>query len=261
MAFTGPQAGALIALRGIWNEERFVVIGASAIACHLGFEWRGTKDLDLSVGLGTDACSLDLESLGWTPDGTTHHRWRARDGSRIDVVPCDATALARGDVTWPNGATMSLVGMRLAFADAVPVGITPGISVRVASLRSLTLLKMAAYLDRPDSRVTDLGDIGHILHEYPVLDEDRWSDEIIDLDLTYEHLEPFVLGRQLASVADDAERQLLGRLWPLLNERDDRLLARMARLAPVVWREPESLRAAFAAFRHGFESGRRPEEM
>lgn len=55
----------LRSLRTIWDAERFMVIGATAIACHLDFRWRMTVDLDLSVASGLDGYARDLERLGW----------------------------------------------------------------------------------------------------------------------------------------------------------------------------------------------------
>ncbi len=67
---------------------------------------------------------------------------------------------------------MSLVGMRLVFAHGV------------APLHVLAVLKMVAYLDRPDVREKDLCDLAHIMHEYTATDSDRrYSAEVPD-DLT-----------------------------------------------------------------------------
>ncbi len=44
---TLEQAVVLEDLRRIWSEEQFVVVGATAIGCHLEFRWRQTHDLDL----------------------------------------------------------------------------------------------------------------------------------------------------------------------------------------------------------------------
>jgi hypothetical protein len=56
------------ALLRVWGQERFVVVGAAAIACHTGLRWRGTLDLDLSVSADVEAYTHDLESLGYKRD-------------------------------------------------------------------------------------------------------------------------------------------------------------------------------------------------
>ena len=67
--FPEPYVSVLRALRAIWDSERFIVIGAAAVACHLELRWRGTIDLDLSVAAGFDAYARDLERLGWRREG------------------------------------------------------------------------------------------------------------------------------------------------------------------------------------------------
>jgi hypothetical protein len=54
-------AAALSALRSVWETDRFIVIGATAIDLHIGLRWRQTFDLDLSVAAGLDTYGEDLE--------------------------------------------------------------------------------------------------------------------------------------------------------------------------------------------------------
>lgn len=58
--FPARHVAVLRAVQTLWNTERFIVIGAAAIACHLEFLWRETIDLDLSVASGLDAYARDL---------------------------------------------------------------------------------------------------------------------------------------------------------------------------------------------------------
>ena len=152
---------------------------------------------------------------------------------------------------------MSLIGLRLAFADASPVELLPGTSVRVASLRSLVVLKIGAYLDRPWERDSDLADIAHILCEFVAPDaEERWGDEIVNAGMDFEDVSPFVIGKQLGRLVDAAEQRLVEKFVVALDDPADRLstLPRMARRAPDGWRDPDRLRLRLAAFRRGFES-------
>lgn len=152
---------------------------------------------------------------------------------------------------------MSLVGFRLAFADAVTIEIASGFTVRVASLRSLVVLKIAAYLDRPLERGSDLADIAHILSEFLRLDaEERWSDEVVNQRMEFEDVSPFVLGKQLGALVDAAERNLVKSFLAAIEDPADRLatLHRMAREAPAAWKDPERLRLRLGAFRRSFES-------
>lgn len=249
---------ALRALLTIWKSDQFIVIGAAAIGCQLDFRWRGTVDLDLVIAAMPDDYTRRLERLGWRREAEAQQRWRLPDGSIVDVLPGAPTLVAQGKFAWPDGsAHVNLVGLRLAFADAVPVELSQGVSVRVASLRSLVLLKIAAYLDRPWERDSDLSDIAHMLAEYVTPDApERWSDEIVGAGMGFEDVSPFVLGRQLAALVDDSERRLVVGFLSAIDDPADRLstLPRMARRAPPSWRDEERLRLRLAAFRRGFES-------
>lgn len=258
IALRKRHIGALRALRTVWDSERFIVIGAAAIEVHLGLGWRSTVDLDLSVASGLDAYGQDLVSLGWRREANAPQRWVAPDGSVVDVLPGHPSLVSQGGFTWPGGsAHMNLVGFRLAFVDALPVEIAPGATVRFASLRSLVVLKIAAYLDRPWERDSDLADIAHILYGFLGPDADaRWSDEVFDLGLDFEDVGPFVLGKQLGALVDGPERHLVQSFMAAVENTADRLttLFRMARRAPVAWQEPDQLRLRLLAFRRGFEA-------
>lgn len=82
----------LRALRSIWDSERFIVIGAAAIECHLGLHWRWTLDLDLSVSSRLDAFARDLEDLGWCRERNSPQRWVAPDGSKLHRMVASAPA-------------------------------------------------------------------------------------------------------------------------------------------------------------------------
>ncbi len=257
--FPERHVAAFRTLQSVWDSQRFIVIGAAAIARHLDFRWRGTIDLDLSVASGLDAFVRDLQSLGWRRETGAPQRWIVPpDGFFVDVVPGDPSLVSQGGFTWPDGgARMNLVGFRLAFADAVSVELASGSVVRVASLRSLVVLKIAAYLDRPRERDNDLADIAHIMFEYvgPTVDA-RWSDEVVDLGMDFEDVSPFVLGKELGALVDSAERRLVQKFVATLEDPEDRLstLHRMAEGAPAAWKDAARLRLRLLAFRRGFES-------
>lgn len=257
--FPERHVAALRALHGVWNSGQFIVIGAAAIARHLDFGWRGTIDLDLSVASGLDGYARDLESLGWRRETDAPQRWIVPpDGFFVDVVPGDPSLVRQGGFTWPDGgAHMNLVGFRLAFADAVSVELASGSVVRVASLRSLVVLKIAAYLDRPRERDNDLADIAHIMFEYvgSTVDE-RWSEEVVDLGMDFEDVSPFVLGKELGALVDSAERDLVQRFVSTIEDPQDRhsSLPRMSERAPAAWQDPARLRLRLRAFRRGFEA-------
>jgi hypothetical protein len=85
-------------------------------------------------------------------------------------------------------------------------------------------------------------------------DAERWSDPVLDLD--YESVSPFVLGRRVAALADVGEKAVVGRFLARLEDPSDRTasLARMVSMGPRQWREGEVATARLDAFRRGFTS-------
>lgn len=231
------------------------MIGAGAIACHLDFRWRRTFDLDLSVAARPEIYSEELERLGWHRRRGSQHEWDVPRGPHVDVLPADPVLVKNGKFTWADGsARLTLVGFRLAFSDAVSMEIGKDAQVQVASLRSLVVLKMAAYLDRPHERDTDLGDLAYVIHDFLKNDsEERWTDEIIKMGMDFEDVGPFVLGRQLRMVVDEMVLTLVERFLSTIDNPDDSLatLHRMASQAPPSWKNPDRLRSSIQFFRRG----------
>ncbi len=117
---------------------------------------------------------------------------------------------------------------------------------------------MAAFLDRPWERDSDLEDLAQLLfHFLPADADERWQGRALDFD--YDDVGAFVLGRQLGARVDDPERRLVLRFLDAAEDAMDpsSILLRMAVRAPLRWREPDAIAARLAAFRLGFEEGRR----
>ena len=96
---TTEQVAVVQQLRRIWSEEEFVVVGATAIGCHLEFRWRQTHDFDLCIAAGVEECRRALTALpGWTRHEKVAHAWTAPGGVRVDVVPAGADALRAGRI-------------------------------------------------------------------------------------------------------------------------------------------------------------------
>jgi predicted nucleotidyltransferase len=253
--FTPAQIDALRSLVRLWTPERFVVIGASALACFMDMRWRKTQDLDLSLAAPLHGYAVGIESLpGWSPDRVIEHRWHAPGDVRVDIVPANADLLREGELVWPKSRQrMSLVGFRLAFEQSVPVSVAPDLSVRVAPTAVVLLLKMVAYLDRPGERERDLEDIGYILEEFAGgVAPDRFSDEVLERGLAYEEVSPFLLGRKVSKIVNNAEREAVMGFLAAVEDENNPAQALMARLGPPAWhRDPAALIRRLDAFKQG----------
>ena len=96
--FTRDQLVVIRALRTIWSEETFVVVGAAAIGCHIDLRWRVTRDIGLDrevlgargrrsarVFLGMTMCSVTPSKFGRV--GKAHASLRARPRVLARVAP------------------------------------------------------------------------------------------------------------------------------------------------------------------------------
>ena len=255
--FTPEQIDVLQSLVRLWSPERFALVGASALGCFMDMRWRKTQDLDLSLAASLEEYPARLDLLpGWSPDPRFEHRWLAPSGVKVDVIPAGPELLKRGEFTWPrSGRRMSLLGFRLTFERAVPVHVTDDLTVRVAPIPVVVVLKMIAYLDRPGERRRDLEDIGYIFEGFVGPDaKERYSDIVFERGLTYEEVSPFLLGQEISGIVNAAEREAVQRF--LMASEDEshasETQAWMLRLSPPAWhREPEQLIQRIDAFRRG----------
>lgn len=256
--FTADQIEVLRHLARLWSPERFAVIGASALACFMDMRWRQTHDLDLALAASLEGLSSTLDSLpGWAHDPRIEHRWLAPGEVRVDIVPAGSEALQRGELIWPkSGRRMSLLGFRLAFTHSLPVQLSADLAVRVAPIPVLVVLKIAAYVEAPYERERDLEDIAYALEECAGSStEERYSDEVLDAGLTYEEVRPFLLGRRVGAIVNDAEREMVeGFLRTVEGEGGGGgTQARMLVAGPSAWRrDPATMLRCICAFRTGF---------
>ena len=255
--FTADQVGALHTLHRVWSIEKFALIGASAIRCHLRDRSRATQDIDLVLGvsLARYPGGLDSES-GWHRHPKREHRWVAPGDVLVDVIPAGADEGALTVLTWPeSGFEMNLAGLRLALNQAVPIEVAPGLIIPVVPLEVIALLKMVSFLDRPHERDRDLEDVALILDEFiGSADDRRYNDEILELALSYEEISPFLLGKKLASIVNQREAEAVGRFIDLVKGVGDSTVAqaRMLFAAPPGWhRKPEELLLRIGAFERG----------
>jgi predicted nucleotidyltransferase len=87
----------------------------------------------------------------------------------IDLVPFGGIEQDGRIIVWPpdRAMVMNVAGFSEAADAAVEVEIVPGLTVAVASLPSLAVLKLITWLDRwPDNRGKDAQDFFHILSRY-----------------------------------------------------------------------------------------------
>jgi predicted nucleotidyltransferase len=254
MPLSAGQLEALRQLSQLWPPERFVLIGASALGCFLDMRWRGTADLDLTLAASLEEYLDQTMAPGWIRDPGMEQRWYSPGGEIVDIIPAGPELLRKGEVQWPRtGHRMSLLSLRLAFERGVPVTVAPDLTVMIAPIPVLTVLKIAAYRDRPAERERDLADLAYILTEYEP--EDRFADDVINLGMSYDEVGPFLLARTIAAMVNDAERAQVNRFAREASDEDDPsgIHAKLLALGPPSWRrDPDELMQCMRAFSRGF---------
>jgi predicted nucleotidyltransferase len=247
---TAGQFAALRAVRGVWPDADLLLIGAHAIGVHIDMNHRETEDIDLAVAVGLDDFPGELAALdGWRRHKKIDHRFYSPQGQMVDVLPVGAEIKARGHIEWDSGHRMSVIGFDLAFAHAAEEDVTGGddeLTVRVPSAPALAFLKMQAWLDRPAERTKDIADLGHLLDSYIGRDDElRWDDDIAGLELDYEDVSPFVLGRDLGAIVETSHREHVEEFLAKITA------AKLTAYGP--WVLVEQADRALGAFRAGFE--------
>lgn len=237
-------------LAAIWPVD-MVLIGATALVFSHGMRWRTTSDLDLVLAIEVDDLRRTLPA-GWARTRLPH-RIIGAHGTKFDLVPASPSLRSAGQVEWDDGVVMNLTGIGLAFRYADERVILDH-RLKIAPPAVIAVLKMISYLDRPAERTRDLNDLAHLLAEYVGADDDRRFDEGLGLDLDFDLVPAYLLGKDAGElVASDVavvaavERfrvSVAGSEW--------------GRVGPASWRRhdtgPED---HLTAFGRGFDEGQR----
>lgn len=148
----------------------------------------GTRDVDLAVAaqLGPQFEGLKerLIATGKFQPAQQPHRmlYQARQGTPgwpLDIIPFRGTERTGNMLAWPPGKAerMNVVGYEETLAATVQVQIETDLSVRVASLPGLAMLKIFAWDDRGNANPKDARDFVTLLRNYADTEEERLYGE------------------------------------------------------------------------------------
>jgi len=245
------------------------LIGAKAIDLLLhnvyGFNtYRPTMDTDFAVALESWAKYNEFKASlirtgKFKLSSNKIHQLFYQDTAPVDLVPFGGLEGPQGKITWPpdNAQVMSVAGFEdiNAATESVMLG-AEGLTVRVAPLPGLVLLKLFAWSDRGETK--DAQDVGALLHnyEYVLATERLYSDSAL-LKLAEYDMQAVgstLMGRDLAAILSPSARAALSKLVVSQAERE-KFVTRLA--AGIYWVErDETLPAAtklFNAFLSGLE--------
>jgi predicted nucleotidyltransferase len=149
---------------------------------------RKTNDLDIAIMI-KDWNTYETVSahLGADPDFTKSpkqkQRWYFKDKVILDIIPFGKIAKADKHIYWPPDETpsMSVSGFPAMATAALELIIDEEVSVPVASIPGLFVLKLLAWKDRHRETNRDAEDIGGILNEYLEINHDRTAVDHPDI--------------------------------------------------------------------------------
>jgi predicted nucleotidyltransferase len=142
---------------------------------------RETRDVDSIVELQSweewKTFTEGLTKLGFQR-GAEEHKLRYGE-AQFDLVPYGGLVTAEQVLTWPStNFEMNMMGMSDALNSAKLTEVLPGVSLPVAPLWSIVVLKIAAYQDRRYPR--DLTDIVYIADEFERSDPQTRRYDVLD---------------------------------------------------------------------------------
>ena len=152
----------------------------------------------------------------------------------VDLIPFRGVTSADGMVAWPPGRdiVMNVAGFEEALGSSVLIEVEEGLTVRVASIPGLTLLKLTAWADRGRESNKDAPDIYRLLTAYADAGNiDRLYDQELDLleavNFDMELAGAELLGRDVAGIGSS---QVMDRVRSLVTSGPDheRLVSHMA---------------------------------
>jgi predicted nucleotidyltransferase len=258
VSLTPAQISALRELGEVWPGRDVVIIGATALGFYYDMEWRKTADVDLVVAVEIDEFPGRLaERPGWDQHPDKQHEFQSPHGVRLDILPAGEKLLRKGTIVWSRGQVMSLIGIDLAFRHAEPHTVE-NFLVNVATPKVVTLLKMAAYLDRPQERLRDLEDIAHLLEFYVDDSSPRFWDEALALG-EYDLAPSYLLGLDIGRTIEEPHRHLVEAFLSRVGDPDGIDHAQMLRRGPSRWSiEERPLQRRLQALRDGLTAGGPP---
>jgi predicted nucleotidyltransferase len=218
MAIDPKAVPALKTLAKVLAEEGrdFVLIGATVpqILIHFeeGVEYSGrtTRDVDAVVKAVSwedfEGMRQRLFKAGFKPSPVLHRLLYDED-MMIDLIPYGSELVHDDHLKWPEtDVIMSTLGVEEAFNYARQEEVASELSVRVVPIPVLVLLKIVAYMDRPEERARDLSDLVRCFEDY---EEGNWESrrfeigEVIvdDRPVEFEEAGAYLLGNEAGGLA------------------------------------------------------------
>lgn len=223
---------------------------------------RLTVDVDFAVSVAgwssfesLRAALLGSDQFSAKPGAAIHKLRHKVTGLPLDIVPFGGIENTNRTISWPpdHHTVLNCFGAKEAFKASIPVQLPNKVTLRVASIPALALLKIIAWEDRKHSHLGhDAGDLLLYVRHYMDCDNhDRAAKDHNDLfatdDYDHEAIGARLLGRDIAHLLDKSSIEfVLSILRPQADTEGNLLLAQQSAL------DLERARRLIAALCNGF---------
>ena len=186
----------------------FYIIGATArdiilSGIHKQAPARRTADLDIAIAIkdwdkfkqiSEELCKIN----GFSKDPEQTQRFKFRNIYEVDIVPFGEIAKADNKIYWPpeEQFAMSVAGYTEVADNTLNITIDNDLSVKVASLPGIFILKLTAFNDRKNATNKDADDLAFIIENYLSINEERAAAEHYDI-YEAENFNTFIAGATL----------------------------------------------------------------
>ena len=183
------------------------------------------------------------------------------EGTTIDLVPFGDLQVDKQTLVWPPemDVYMTVSGFEEALSTALQVELAQGLSVRVASLPALTILKLFAWGDRGNRNDKDAVDLYTLLRSYSVAgtfdrmtDPNQALDRYLSFDCDEEKTGAWLLGKDCGTLANDETAAGLSGLWGKPGKRE-KLINGMASEERGIKGSRQKAESLLSLFVEGFE--------
>ena len=228
---------------------------------------RATRDIDFGIAVESwERFAMLKESLVATGEFTSDQHALQRlmysdpatgFSQPVDLNPFRGVSSSEGMIEWPpsRDIVMNMAGFEEALASSILVNVDDNLTVRVASIPGLMLLKLVAWSERGEETNKDASDIYRLLNAYADSgNTDRLYDDEMDLLQTVgfdmEVAGAELLGRDVARLCSEP---LLGFVQSLLSSDVifERLVNQVVRITTIEEASPFAERI-LTSFRNGF---------
>lgn len=169
-------------------DIQFYVIGATArdiiMTLHGEKAKRATRDLDIAIAISNwseydkvEEGILKIE--GFKKDLKQKQRFNYQGTYQLDIVPFGNIMKENDRIFWPpdESMAMSVLGFAEVKNSTKQVIIDENLTIKVASLDGIFILKLNAWVERHIEHNRDADDMGFILNNYLTINEERAATE------------------------------------------------------------------------------------